>query len=76
MRYDWEFTDTPTVCVCGDLFNADHAMVCRLGGFVIQRHNEIRDMETELLSMVCNDVEIEPVLQEITGEDLNRSRQR
>ena len=56
--------------VCGDVFNADHAMVCRRGGFVIQRHNELRDLEADMLSMVCNDVEIEPVLQELTGESL------
>ena len=42
-------------------------MVCRSGGFIIQRHNELRDLEADILSMVCNDVEIEPVLQELTG---------
>ena len=49
-------------------------MICRRGGFVIQRrrHNELRDLEAELLSMVCNDVEIKPVLQELTGETLQR----
>ena len=57
-------------CVCGDVFNVDHAMVCRRGGFIIQRHNELRDLEADMLSMVCNDVEIEPVLQELTGESL------
>ncbi|CAH3037034.1 unnamed protein product, partial [Porites lobata] len=36
------------------------------------RHNEIRDLEAEMLRMVCTDVETEPVLQEITGEELNR----
>ena len=46
-------------------------MVCRRGGLIIQRHNEIRDLEAEMLSMVCYDVEIEPVVQEITGETLN-----
>ena len=47
-------------------------MVCRRGGFIIQRHNELRDLEADMLSMVdvCNDVEIEPVLQELTGESL------
>ncbi|CAH3113594.1 unnamed protein product, partial [Porites lobata] len=35
-------------------------------------HNEIRDLEAEMLRMVCTDVEKEPVLQEITGEELNR----
>ena len=62
--------------MCGDQFNVDHAMVCRRGRFIIQRHNELRDMEAEMLSMVCNDVEIEPVLQEITGETLNRGANR
>ena len=42
------------------------------GGFVIQRHKELRDLEAVLLSMVCKDVEVEPVLQGITGDELNR----
>ena len=54
--------------LCGDLFTVDHAMVCRQGGLIIQRHNEIRDLEAEMLRMVCTDVETEPVLQEITGK--------
>ena len=47
-------------------------MVCQRGGLIIQRHNEIRDLEAEMLRMVYTDVETEPVLQEITGEELNR----
>ncbi|KAL9970442.1 hypothetical protein ACROYT_G022818 [Oculina patagonica] len=70
LRYDWEIDNKPTVCVCGDAFTIDHAMICRRGGFIIQRHNELRDLEADLLKMVCNDVEIEPVLQELTGERL------
>ena len=46
-------------------------MVCQRGGFIIQRHNELRDLEAEMLRMVCNDVEVEPVLQEVTKETLN-----
>ena len=38
---------------------------------IIQRHNELRDFEAEMLRMVFSDAEIEPVLQEITGESLN-----
>ena len=37
---------------------------------MIQHHNELRDLEADMHSMVCNDVEIEPVLQELTGESL------
>ena len=57
--------------MCGDRFSVDHAMICKRGGFIIQRHNELRDLEADLLNLVCNDVETEPVLQEITGETLN-----
>ena len=50
-------------------------MICKRGGFVI-RHNELRDLEAELLSTVCNDVQVEPVLKQITGETLNRGAKR
>ena len=72
LRYDWEIANLPAMCTCGDLFTVDHAMVCGHAGLIIQRHNEIRDLEAEMLRMVCTDVETEPVLQEITGEELNR----
>ena len=49
LLYDWEITDLPCVCVCGEAFSVDHAMICRRGGFVIQRHNELRDLEAEML---------------------------
>ena len=39
---------------------------------MIQCHNELRDLQAEMLRMVCNGVETEPVLQDITGEELNR----
>ena len=52
--------------------DVDHAMICKRRGFIIQRHNELRDLEAQMLNLVCHDVEIEPVLQEITGESLVR----
>ena len=61
LRYGWEFNDMPTVCVCGKLFDTHHATICMCGGFIIQRHNEIRDLEAEILQVVCTDVEMEPV---------------
>ena len=72
LRYGWEFNDMPTVCVCGNLFDADHAMVCMRGGFIIQRLNEIRDLEAEILQAVCTYVEMEPVLQKVTCKVLPR----
>ena len=72
LRYDWPVEDIPSTCACGEAFTVDHSMICKLGGFITQRHNELRDLEAEFLSMVCSDVEIEPVLQDISGEHLNR----
>ena len=71
LRYDWNIEDCPSTCVCGAAFTIDHAMICKCGGFIIQRHNELRDLEAELLSMVCTDVQTEPILQDITGETLH-----
>ena len=51
-------------------------MICKRGGFITLRHNELRDLEADLLSMVCSDVEIEPVLQNISGEQLGRGSSR
>ena len=66
LRYDWPVEDIPSTCACGEAFTVDHSMIDKLG------HNELRDLEAEFLSMVCSDVEIEPVLQDISGEHLNR----
>ena len=72
LRYDWQINDIPNVCIWGEPFNVDHAMICKRGGFIIQRHNELRDLEAQMLDLVCRDVEVQPVLQEITGELLAR----
>ena len=72
LRYDWAIPDNQSLCVCGVCFTVDHAMICDRGGFIIQRHNELQDLEAELLSIVCYDVQVEPGLQPFTGEDLNR----
>ena len=61
-RYDWPIPDNPSVCVCGSMFTVDHTMICQRGGLVIQRHNEIRDLQAELLDMVCYDLQVEPAL--------------
>ena len=66
LRYDWPIPDNPSVCDCESMFTVDYAMI------VIQRHNEIRDLQAELLDMVCYDLQVEPALQPITGEDLAR----
>jgi len=44
MRYGLEPPGLPSACDgCGAPFSKEHAVQCRKGGLVIQRHNEIRD---------------------------------
>ena len=69
LRYDRNIKHLPSKCVCGDAFNATHAMNCKKGGFVSIRHDNVRDFEANLLKKVCNDVEIEPALQPIDNDE-------
>ena len=59
------------LCAGGVPFSVDHAIVCQGGGFIIQRHNELRDLEAEMLMMVCNDVEVDPSFRRSLGGTLN-----
>lgn len=73
MRYEWPLTRLPSRCVhpCKQPFNVNHALICPFGGFLIHRHNEIRDLTSDLLAEVCHDVCVEPPLVELTGEQMN-----
>ena len=51
-----------------------HSISCKKGGFVTLRHNEIRDITATLLSEVCKDVECEPNLIPLNGEQSNLNR--
>ena len=71
LRYGWVPSRSPTSCACGANFTVEHAFSCPRGGFPSIRHNEIRDITANLLSEVCNDVRVEPDLQELTTEVLS-----
>lgn len=73
LRYDWPLKHIPQKCTCGEGFSISHALICRYGGFQIQRHNRIRDLVASLLSEVCLNVSTEPELQPLTGELLGRA---
>jgi len=73
LRYRWPIKFLPTTCVCGIKFDIDHAMTCKKGGFISCRHNEIRDILAKMMDEVCRDVEIEPSLIPLTGENLKRT---
>ena len=68
LRYGWTPLNIPTHCACGASFSVDHSLSCLKGGFPIIRHNEIRNLTADLLTEVCHDVQLEPTLQPLTGE--------
>ena len=70
LRYGINISGLPDCCACGEEFTCDHAMICKTGGFVSLRHNELRDITGKLMSEVCKNVETEPQLQPLTGEKL------
>ena len=59
-----------TCCAgCGDLFDMNHALNCKNGGLVYQRHNEVRDENCELMKKAgFSQVLGEPFVNE-AGED-------
>ena len=48
MRYRWPLKCIPTTYACGERFSVDHALSCFKGGFIHQRHVEIRDLFGQL----------------------------
>ena len=62
LRYGWRINEMPAHCGCGLRNSIDHLLVCKKGGYVILRHNAVRDTEAKILKEVCNDVQTEPAL--------------
>ena len=73
IRYGWMPDRLPLNCVCGKQLTPDHSLSCPTGGLSTKLHNEIRDLLATLITEVCFDVAIEPVLQPlITSETFHR----
>ena len=73
LRYGWPIANAAEFCECGQKNSIDHSLLCKLGGFVHMRHNEVRDEEAEFASEVCRDVMIEPGLQPCNPEMLPKT---
>ena len=59
---------SPDLLSCGNAFNVQHALDCKLGGFRIQ-HNEVRDTIAQFMREAgLKAVELEPQLQPLDGE--------
>ena len=70
-RYCWQMKRLPQNCACGSPFNMEHAMTCMKGGYVVRRHDRIRDLLAKVLADVAHGVHTEPHLQPLTGEVLS-----
>ena len=68
LRYDWALRYFPARCCCGEAFSTTHALCCATGGFPSIRHNKMRDVMADLLTEVCSDVAIEPLLAPVADE--------
>ena len=68
LRYGIPLPRLPATCVCDAKYSIEHALNCKKGGFVTIRHNNVRDFTAHVLSEVCNDVAVEPLLTPLSGE--------
>ena len=65
IRYKKPLLNAAELCDgCGAVFNLSHALSCRKGGLVVQRHNEVRDTVGDLASLVWSKVRREPIIRE------------
>ena len=68
LRYGWKIPNTPPFCGWGKKNSIDHTLICMKGGYVTMRHNNVRDLNSELQREVCRDVVIEPQLLPLDNE--------
>ena len=68
IRYGFQMKHLPSTCVCGKIFSVEHALTCRLGGYIICRHNDVRDTLAGILKEVAKDVNLEPALTPLSEE--------
>ena len=55
----------PAICDgCGAPFSLEHALDCKKGGLVIQRHNEVRDALGDIAAKAYREVTKEPIVRE------------
>ena len=73
LRYNFRIKGMASHCACGSKNSLDHTLICRLGGYTIMRHNEVRNVEADLLKEVCRDVQIEPALIPLSGQQFPAS---
>ena len=68
IRYGLRLDNLPSTCVCGTKFDIAHALQCKKGGFISQRHDDIKNMLAVCLGSICKNVTVEPDLIPVSNE--------
>ena len=68
MRYRKRISGLPSVCACGHTYSLDHSQICKLGGFIHMRHDNVKRLFAYQAKQCFRDVELEPALQPLSGE--------
>ena len=72
LHFGWPLPKLPEMCPCGSAYSVDHGQICKLGGFIHRRHDDVVDLLGRRMKQCYNDVEVEPLLQKLTGEQLTK----
>ena len=68
LRYNMPLSDLLSKWVCGEKYTICHAMSCKKGGFIVQRHDDVRNLLTALIGTVCTNDEVEPQLKPLNND--------
>ena len=72
LHFGWPLPKLPETCPCGSAYSVDHGQICKLGGFIHRRHDDVVDLLGRRMKQCYIDVEVEPPLQKLTGEQLTK----
>ena len=70
LRYHRPINNLQPTCACGETYSLDHSQICKTGGFIHMRHDDPVTLLAQEAKKVFNDVQVEPSLAPLTGEDL------
>ena len=70
LRYGLQLLGIASTCVYGHASTIDHLLTCPAGRYPSARHDNVHDILAETLSKAVRDVETEPRLRPLSGEDL------
>ena len=71
LRYNFPINGVAKTCICGEINSIDHCLMCKKGGYVVLRHNHLKDTLAEMMTKVCTDVVTEPKLLPLNDEIFN-----